>query len=210
MPRTQKSQIDWSTLAANQRLMAATYAACPQAHNYKLIAKFFGQDASYDTIEGRYRKIKAEATRLRADAENGSGAGSESPSEDVKPVPAPTRGRAGGAAAVNGERKRGGEKQGVLNGRITKGKRDAGAGKGGAGRKVKAEANGDAFEASQSQSSNGVLRSTQSQGSNGVRSSVGRMSSQASDGGWHADLNGGGEHASFEEFMGGDYGYEVA
>ena len=62
--------IDWNSKESYQRLLAAVYAASPQNHNYRLIATMFGKGATYDAIEGRFRKIKAEATKLQQEVKD--------------------------------------------------------------------------------------------------------------------------------------------
>lgn len=46
-------------------------AAAPQNQNYRQIATYFGQGATYDAIEGRFRKIKADAAQLIKEVESG-------------------------------------------------------------------------------------------------------------------------------------------
>ncbi|KAI9784682.1 MAG: hypothetical protein M1816_000747 [Peltula sp. TS41687] len=101
--------IDWNTKESYQRLLAAVHAASPQTHNYRLIATMFGQGATYDAIEGRFRKIKADAMVLKKEVESG-----ERPE-------APPRG-AGSAKSTPRKKKAdaavGGD--GVVGGRVTK------------------------------------------------------------------------------------------
>ena len=64
--------INWKATETCQRLLAAIYAASPQSHNYQKIATLFGEGATYDAIEGRFRIIKREAARLAAEVEAGA------------------------------------------------------------------------------------------------------------------------------------------
>ncbi|KAI9825240.1 MAG: hypothetical protein M1832_001274 [Thelocarpon impressellum] len=111
--------INWKSPATYQRLLAAIYAASPQSHNYALIATMFGEGATYDSIEGRFRIIKREAAALRAEVESGA-----------RPaVAAEGKGRARKGNAKNAATGGGGNtKQTVLAGRVTK---NAGRGKAG-------------------------------------------------------------------------------
>lgn len=102
--------IDWNSKESYQRLLAAVYAASPQNHNYRLIATMFGEGATYDAIEGRFRKIKADAAKLKAEVE--SGQRPEAPARGVKSAPTTPRKRK--AVIPEGE--------GVINGRVTKSK----------------------------------------------------------------------------------------
>lgn len=113
--------IDWNSKESYQRLLAAVYAASPQNHNYRQIAYMFGQGATYDAIEGRFRKIKAEAQTLKQEVENGERP--EPPPKatgSVQSTPKKKRATNAGAAAD----------QGVRAGRVTKSKGGAGGGRG--------------------------------------------------------------------------------
>lgn len=80
--------IDWKSQQSYQRLLAALVAAsdgnvsfiCRECDrkavptmiwqvDYKKVAYFFGQGATYDSIEGRFRIAKKMATTLKAEAE---------------------------------------------------------------------------------------------------------------------------------------------
>lgn len=112
--------IDWNCKESYQRLLAAVYAASPQNHNYRLIASMFGQGATYDSIEGRFRKIKADAAKLKAEVD--SGERPEAPPRGAGSTNSTPRKRKAGAAV--GE-------QGVVNGRVAKsGKAGRGGGRG--------------------------------------------------------------------------------
>ena len=129
--------IDWNTKESYQRLLAAVYAASPQNHNYRRIASMFGQGATYDAIEGRFRKIKAEGDKLRREVENG-----ERPE-------APPRGAGSANSTPKKRRASGNDSQGVLNGRVTK------AGKAKAGKSPKGKKS--AVETETSEESFGVV-----------------------------------------------------
>ena len=61
--------INWKLPTTYQKLLAAIYAASPQNHNYASIAAIFGEGATYDSIEGRFRIIKRDAAKLKTEAE---------------------------------------------------------------------------------------------------------------------------------------------
>ena len=61
--------INWKLPTTYQKLLAAVYAASPQNHNYASIAAIFGEGATYDSIEGRFRIIKRDAAKLKTEAE---------------------------------------------------------------------------------------------------------------------------------------------
>ncbi|KAL4907444.1 hypothetical protein BDW74DRAFT_176209 [Aspergillus multicolor] len=60
--------VNWKDPASNQRLMAASVAANTSRPDYKLIATYFGQGATYDAIEKRYRQLNKMADQLHAEA----------------------------------------------------------------------------------------------------------------------------------------------
>ncbi|KAL1616407.1 hypothetical protein SLS56_011425 [Neofusicoccum ribis] len=62
--------IDWKTQEAYQRLIAAMVAASDNNMDYKKIAYFYGQGATYDSIEGRFRIAKRMANDLKKEAED--------------------------------------------------------------------------------------------------------------------------------------------
>ncbi|KAL6720266.1 hypothetical protein ACLMJK_002187 [Lecanora helva] len=63
--------INWNTVEAKDRLFLATIAACDPKLDYRRIATFYGQGATYDSIEGQFRKIRNGAKELRAKVESG-------------------------------------------------------------------------------------------------------------------------------------------
>lgn len=58
-------RIDWNNKDSFKRLLAAMVAAQDMKLNYTKIATMYGQGATYDAIEGHFRKIRKEATQLR-------------------------------------------------------------------------------------------------------------------------------------------------
>ncbi|KAI9856887.1 MAG: hypothetical protein M1813_008724 [Trichoglossum hirsutum] len=90
--------VNWTVKESYTRLLAAIYAAHPSVRfNFNEIARFYGEGATYDAIEGRFRAIKKEATSLR-----------EVAASDPDP-------------ATNKRKKRASsQSQSVLTGRITK------------------------------------------------------------------------------------------
>ncbi|KAL1616245.1 hypothetical protein SLS54_008538 [Diplodia seriata] len=62
--------IDWKTQESYSRLLAALVAASDNSIDYKKVAYFFGQGATYDAIEGRFRIAKRMANDLKQEAEN--------------------------------------------------------------------------------------------------------------------------------------------
>ncbi|KAI9780922.1 MAG: hypothetical protein M1816_002614 [Peltula sp. TS41687] len=77
--------------------------AAPQNHNYRLIAAMFGQGVTYNSIEGRFEKHKADAANLKKSKPRKKKAGAAGVA-------------AGGAGAKSGE---GGRRVGAV-GRRTK------------------------------------------------------------------------------------------
>ncbi|KAB8342783.1 hypothetical protein FH972_022381 [Carpinus fangiana] len=69
MPR---GTIDWKSPDSYTRLLAAMVAAQDMKLNYKKIADMYGEGATYDSIEGRFRIIKKEAAKLKEEIENGT------------------------------------------------------------------------------------------------------------------------------------------
>ncbi|KAL8773859.1 MAG: hypothetical protein Q9209_001289 [Squamulea sp. 1 TL-2023] len=63
--------INWKDAEAFKRLLAAQVAAQDMKLDYRKIAHMYGQGATYDAIEGRYRIIKKDAAELLAEAETG-------------------------------------------------------------------------------------------------------------------------------------------
>ncbi|MCJ1462307.1 hypothetical protein MMC07_000907 [Pseudocyphellaria aurata] len=58
-------RIDWNNKDSFKRLLAAMVAAQDMKLNYSKIAMMYGQGATYDAIEGHFRKIKKDAVQLR-------------------------------------------------------------------------------------------------------------------------------------------------
>ncbi|KAI9883251.1 MAG: hypothetical protein M1823_004990 [Watsoniomyces obsoletus] len=152
-----KKAIDWTSVRSYQRLLAAVYAASPQNHNYREIATMFGEGATYDSIEGRFRKIKAEAAILKQEVESGQrgpapprgggGVKTEQSSEETEPTPKPkgkpgrktknTTNNTNDITTMNG----------VISGRITKpGRARGGGGGGGKGKATKKGGGGGLLE----------------------------------------------------------------
>lgn len=63
--------VNWKDPEAFTRLLAAMVAAQDMKLDYKKIATMYGNGATYDSIEGRFRIIKKEATALKAEIDNG-------------------------------------------------------------------------------------------------------------------------------------------
>lgn len=61
--------IDWKSQDSYQRLLAALVAANDNSIDYKKVAYYFGQGATYDSIEGRFRIAKRMANELKREAE---------------------------------------------------------------------------------------------------------------------------------------------
>ncbi|KAI9671186.1 MAG: hypothetical protein M1817_003693 [Caeruleum heppii] len=109
--------INWKSTQTYQRLLAAIYAASPQNHNYQHIATMFGEGATYDAIEGRFRIIKREAAVLKAEVESGE-RGPAPPRGSTTTTP--KKPRPGNGPSTPSSTGRNGT-QGVLSGRVTKG-----------------------------------------------------------------------------------------
>ncbi|KAL1649928.1 hypothetical protein SLS58_001304 [Diplodia intermedia] len=62
--------IDWKSQDSYQRLLAALVAANDNSIDYKKVAYYFGQGATYDSIEGRFRIAKRMANDLKREAED--------------------------------------------------------------------------------------------------------------------------------------------
>ncbi|KAI9931486.1 hypothetical protein ASPWEDRAFT_169669 [Aspergillus wentii DTO 134E9] len=61
--------VNWKADDATDRLIAALIAAHPGLKiDYAAIAAMFGQDATYDAVEGRFRRYRKMADDLRSDA----------------------------------------------------------------------------------------------------------------------------------------------
>ncbi|KAI4254401.1 MAG: hypothetical protein L6R42_007207 [Xanthoria sp. 1 TBL-2021] len=78
--------VNWKDPKAFERLLAAMVAAQEMKLDYRKIASMYGEGATYDAIEGRFRIIKKEAAKLLAEIESGE-----------RPV-APPRGTASSSA----------------------------------------------------------------------------------------------------------------
>ncbi|KAI9680346.1 MAG: hypothetical protein M1829_001232 [Trizodia sp. TS-e1964] len=64
--------INWNEKDSFARLLAAVLAAHPEVKlNYRAIASMYGQGATYDAVEGRFRIIKKDAKVLRAEIDEG-------------------------------------------------------------------------------------------------------------------------------------------
>ncbi|MCJ1426392.1 hypothetical protein MMC29_004295 [Sticta canariensis] len=63
--------IDWNAKDASARLLAAMVAAQDLKLNYSKIAEIFGQGATYNAIEGHFRKIRKEAVQLLEEQPSG-------------------------------------------------------------------------------------------------------------------------------------------
>ncbi|KAF2087544.1 hypothetical protein K490DRAFT_65374 [Saccharata proteae CBS 121410] len=60
--------IDWKSQESYQRLLGALVAASDHNIDYRKVAYFFGQGATYDAIEGRFRIAKKTAEALQHEA----------------------------------------------------------------------------------------------------------------------------------------------
>ncbi|KAF8540756.1 hypothetical protein BDD12DRAFT_879902 [Trichophaea hybrida] len=86
-----KARVVW-TAEKYQRLLAATIVAHPSMKlNYHAIAAIFGEGATYDTIETRFRTVKATGKQLAAEVASG-----ERPTE-AAPTPRKRKAIAGDA-----------------------------------------------------------------------------------------------------------------
>lgn len=130
--------IDWNSKESYQRLLAAVHAASPQNHNYRLIAAYFGQGASYDSIEGRFRKIKVDAAKLKEEQPDAEAQAQAQGRGSANSTPRKSRGR----AKTTGEGRGRGRGGGVRGGRVTKPKSQKKGGNAG----TKDEATADAVE----------------------------------------------------------------
>ncbi|KAL8993100.1 MAG: hypothetical protein Q9169_006602 [Polycauliona sp. 2 TL-2023] len=63
--------VNWKDPKAFERLLAAMVAAQEMKLDYRKIASMYGEGATYDAIEGRFRIIKKEASKLLAEVESG-------------------------------------------------------------------------------------------------------------------------------------------
>ncbi|KAL8806889.1 MAG: hypothetical protein Q9182_001018 [Xanthomendoza sp. 2 TL-2023] len=63
--------VNWKDPKAFERLLAAMVAAQEMKLDYRKIATMYGQGATYDAVEGRFRIIKKEAEKLLKEIANG-------------------------------------------------------------------------------------------------------------------------------------------
>lgn len=63
--------VNWKDPDAFPRLLAAMVAAQDMKLDYRKIATMYGNGATYDSIEGRFRIIKKDAAALKAEVDNG-------------------------------------------------------------------------------------------------------------------------------------------
>ncbi|KAI9699433.1 MAG: hypothetical protein M1836_003044 [Candelina mexicana] len=82
--------VDWKKPEAYNRLLAAVMAAHDMKLDYRKIASMYGEGATYDAIEGRFRIVKKEAQVLKEELESGVRA------------PAPARGQPVSSNRING------------------------------------------------------------------------------------------------------------
>ncbi|KAI9725844.1 MAG: hypothetical protein M1828_002473 [Chrysothrix sp. TS-e1954] len=112
MPR---GSIDWKSQESFSRLLAAVVASQPDMKlNYKKIAEMFGNGATYDAIEGRFRIVRKDAMSLRSQAD-----GCDIPATAARSLP--------GSAVSTPRKSRAGQGQNlsptnhaVLSGRVSK------------------------------------------------------------------------------------------
>ncbi|KAL9002840.1 MAG: hypothetical protein Q9188_004265 [Gyalolechia gomerana] len=64
--------VNWKDSKAFERLLAAMVAAQEMKLDYRKIATMYGEGATYDAIEGRFRIIKREAAKLLGEVESGA------------------------------------------------------------------------------------------------------------------------------------------
>ncbi|KAL8940107.1 MAG: hypothetical protein Q9216_002988 [Gyalolechia sp. 2 TL-2023] len=64
--------VNWKDPKAFERLLAAMVAAQEMKLDYRKIATMYGEGATYDAIEGRFRIIKREAAKLLGEIESGA------------------------------------------------------------------------------------------------------------------------------------------
>ncbi|KAL8764486.1 MAG: hypothetical protein Q9203_005901 [Teloschistes exilis] len=63
--------INWKNPKAFERLIAAVIAAHDLKLDYRRIATMYGQGATYDAVEGRFRVFRKEAAKLQQEISNG-------------------------------------------------------------------------------------------------------------------------------------------
>ncbi|KAL8857751.1 MAG: hypothetical protein Q9178_005651 [Gyalolechia marmorata] len=120
--------VNWKNPQAFERLLAAMVAAQEMKLDYRKIASMYGEGATYDAIEGRFRIIRKEAQKLLAEIESGErpaapprGAiakSSSTTSGDEVTTPKKPRNPRSTNTTPRAKRSAGGEK--VLGGRVTK------------------------------------------------------------------------------------------
>ncbi|KAK0508182.1 hypothetical protein JMJ35_009266 [Cladonia borealis] len=64
--------VNWKAEDAYTRLLAAIVAANDLKLDYRKIATMYGNGATYDSIEGRFRIIRKEAAVMKAEVESGT------------------------------------------------------------------------------------------------------------------------------------------
>ncbi|OJD31986.1 uncharacterized protein BKCO1_4200073 [Diplodia corticola] len=107
--------IDWKSQDSYQRLLAALVAANDNSIDYKKVAYYFGQGATYDSIEGRFRIAKRMANDLKREAED---EGRQMPTSRVRSTNStPRKPKAPRPAANTAESS---SQHSVLSGRIEK------------------------------------------------------------------------------------------
>ncbi|KAL8915140.1 MAG: hypothetical protein Q9172_006939 [Xanthocarpia lactea] len=120
--------VNWKDPKAFERLLAAIVAAQEMKLDYRKIASMYGEGATYDAIEGRFRIIRKEAQKLLAEIESGErpaapprGAitkSSSTTSGDEVTTPKKPRKPSSTNTTPRAKKFAGGEK--VLGGRVTK------------------------------------------------------------------------------------------
>ncbi|KAF2433694.1 hypothetical protein EJ08DRAFT_676492 [Tothia fuscella] len=97
--------VNWKSLESYERLLAAIVAANGGKVDFKLVAHYYGEGATYDAIEGRFRKAKKDAAAL---------------AEEAKDRPVPKSRSDKPASTVSPPRKKAANGNGVKSGRVTK------------------------------------------------------------------------------------------
>ncbi|MCJ1382716.1 hypothetical protein MMC17_005829 [Xylographa soralifera] len=107
---------NWQSAEAYKRLLAAIIAAHPDKKllDYRRIATYFGDGATYDSIEGQFRKIRSEAALMKEEVE--SGARAEAPPRGNKKEACDT------PKKIRKPRNSPKKNEAVLSGRISKSK----------------------------------------------------------------------------------------
>ncbi|TID16081.1 splicing arginine serine-rich 2 [Venturia nashicola] len=101
--------IDWKSPENTERLLTCVYAWLQESNmpiNHHRIAKYFGNGATYDAVQGNFRKFKQRIEDVKAEVGDGGGA--------VAPVVA-------SRAKGKGKKMKGSSSgDGVLSGRVVK------------------------------------------------------------------------------------------